>query len=85
MIINLSNKLRSANARLAQIPDYDPVAKEHYWAMILTFKVNPEKVDLEGTAFLDHENLVSVAGVCCYYCQRLFSPEIAKMRCYYAH
>lgn len=69
---------------LDRIPDYDPRTGEHLWIVTTAHRVDPEQWrsgDPTATPMLDHENLLSVAGPGCYYCEQYYSPLLATRRC----
>jgi hypothetical protein len=69
---------------LDRIPAYDPRSGEHLWIVTGAWKVNPEQwhsPDPNVTPLLDSENLLSVAGPGCYWCEAYYSPTLATRRC----
>lgn len=64
-----------------KIPDYDPRSGDHFWVMGLLYKVDPEKLAAGEQGILDTENLVSMQGPGCYYCEQVYTPLLAKRRC----
>lgn len=69
---------------LDRIPDYDPRSGEHLWVVAGAWRVTPDQwtsSDPAVTPILDQENLLSVAGPGCYYCEAYYSPRLAKRRC----
>jgi hypothetical protein len=63
-----------------RIPEFDPRSGEHYWIVLTTYKVDPEKFT-KGEGFLDTENLVSVSPPGCYHCEQVYTPYLAHRRC----
>jgi hypothetical protein len=64
-----------------RIPDFDPRSGEHLWITIAAYKVDPEKSLSGGPTILDYENLLSVEGPGCYYCESEYNTLIASRRC----
>ncbi len=65
-----------------RIPLFDPRSGEHFWIMALAYRVDPKLfADGTHTPILDRENLASVSGPGCYYCEQPYSPQIAARRC----
>jgi hypothetical protein len=66
-----------------RIPDYDPRAGNHLWSMTGLWQVDPQQWssgDASITPFLDHENLLSIAGPGCFYCEQVYTPLLASRR-----
>jgi len=63
-----------------EIPEFDPRTGDHYWHIIANWKVDP-LVWLKGDSHLDSENLLTITAPCCYYCERFYTPLLAKRRC----
>lgn len=66
-----------ANGYVNRVPPFDPEAGEHLWIWAALFRANPGT----ETPMLDGENLLSVQGIDCYYCEQEYSPELAARRC----
>jgi hypothetical protein len=67
---------------LDRIPDFDPRSGEHLWIWSVVFRADPVKLaDPTSTPMLDHENLLSIAGPGCFYCQRSWGGALAGERC----
>lgn len=67
-----------------RVPDYDPRSGDHLWIVTTAYQVDPEhwrSPDPTVTPMLDHENLLSVAGPGCFYCEQVYTPQLAKRRC----
>lgn len=47
----------------------------------VVFRVNPGTFDPEHPVSLDMENLVMIAGVGCFYCERAYEPRLLHRRC----
>lgn len=62
-----------------RIPDYDPRSGEHLWMLLTMYKWNPPSAG--KPILLDHENLLSVDGPGCYYCEQQYSQLLATRRC----
>lgn len=67
---------------LDRIPPYDPRSGEHLWSWAVLYRAAPDKLgDPTHTPILDMENLLSVAGPGCYYCEAVYTPLLASRRC----
>lgn len=64
-----------------KVPDYDPRAGDHLWLMITMYRCDPNKLEEGHPAVLDHENLISVTGPGCYYCEKPYDGLLATRRC----
>lgn len=67
-----------------RIPDYDPRTGNHLWIVTSVYQVDPQQWrsdDPTVTPMLDHENLLSVAGPGCFYCEQVYTPLLATRRC----
>lgn len=61
----------------AQIPDLPP--GEHLWLLFAAFRVrDPEST---GQQHLDMENLVTIDGPGCYYCEAPYTRALAARPC----
>ncbi len=60
----------------AQIPAQRP--GEHLWIVVSMFRVVPRD---EGKYFLDTENLLTIEGPGCYWCEDKWTPELASKPC----
>lgn len=60
-----------------RVPDFDPRTGEHLWTIVNMYRWNP------GTEspILDMENLLTVQGPGCFYCEQVYTPQAAKRRC----
>lgn len=62
-------------AKPAEMP---PFQGQHMWVVAAAFRVVPEP----GKSYdLDMENLLTVDGPGCWYCERRWSPLIASIPC----
>lgn len=59
----------------ARLPDRVP--GEHLWIVVSMFRVRPE----QPKHFLDTENLLTIEGPGCYWCERTWEPGAEKTRC----
>ena len=67
-----------------RVPPFDKTKREHYWIVMLTFKIDVE--NLEGSAHtfdLKPTDIVSTSVVGCYYCQTPYTKEVNKLACEY--
>lgn len=55
------------------------VAGEHLWILAGMWAVKPEP--RKGQYLLDVENLVTLTGPGCWYCEQPWTPELAAARC----
>jgi hypothetical protein len=70
-----------AEPNLDRIPEFDARSGNHYWIGLVSFHVDPSSWSHGEQQHFDMENLVSVAGPGCYYCEQPYSDRIAKRRC----
>ena len=61
-----------------RIPEFDPRSGEHLWTIFTMYRWGGPTVE---TPTLDVENLLSVMGPGCYYCESVYSDQLAKRRC----
>jgi len=69
---------------LDRIPNYDPRRGDHLWIVTGVWRVDPEdwvSDDPTVEPLLDQENLISVAGPGCFYCERYYTPWLGRRRC----
>lgn len=65
-----------------KVRKYDPSKPEHYFIVLLAHSVTFENA-MSGTRLdLDHENLVSVVGPYCFYCQLRSGDSNLTEKCY---
>jgi hypothetical protein len=65
-------------SELDRTPPFDPRTGEHLWTMITMYRWGGPGVERPT---LDMENLLSVVGPGCYYCEQPYSEYLAKRRC----
>lgn len=53
------------------------VPGEHLWIAMATYKVRPEAKE----HFLDTENLLSIDGPGCFWCEQPWKPGMEKTKC----
>lgn len=53
------------------------VAGEHLWIMTGLWRVNPTRDQVH----LDMENLISVDGPGCFWCEETYSPALSAKQC----
>lgn len=64
------------------VPNYDPATHKHLWVAVTMYEVNPARaVDPDQPTYLDSENLLTVAGPACFYCEEGYTPRRAASRC----
>lgn len=69
-------------AQLDRTPEFDPRTGEHLWIWIVVFRAQPQLIgDPTHTPILDMENLLSVSGPGCLYCEQDYSARLAARRC----
>jgi len=77
-----TNTHQYVNAFTPRIPEYDKRSGNHLWTIITMYRVDPLKFsDPTATPMLDMENLLTVMGPGCYYCEQLYTPLLAMRRC----
>lgn len=59
------------HAKLEQVPG------EHLWICVSMFRVRPE----QPKHYLDTENLLTIEGPGCYWCEQEWKPGLEKTRC----
>jgi hypothetical protein len=64
-----------------RIPDFDARAGEHLWCTVAAWRVNPVNAQAGERIELDHENLLYIGGLGCYYCEQMWDPRLLKRRC----
>jgi len=64
-----------------RIPPFDPRSGDHIWLIITAYRVDPARWTPGHSPHLDTENLVSIVGPGCYYCERPYSERLARRRC----
>lgn len=57
------------------------VPGEHLWIVAGAWKVNPENWHSAGRVDLDVENMVSLSGLGCYWCEREYEKRLTYRRC----
>jgi hypothetical protein len=60
-----------------RVPEYDPRSGDHLWAVFSMYRVNPQAEE----PMLDVENLLTVQGPGCYFCEEPYTPRLSKRRC----
>lgn len=65
------------------IPEYDPVRKEHFWLVSVGYRINnPEAVMAgEDTPHLDRENRVAVTPAMCLHCEQIWTRRLHYRKC----
>lgn len=66
---------------MSNLPQYDPVAKEHYWQIVACYTYDGKKGQTQDIT-IDHENLFSISAPGCYHCFVPYSPEVKDKPCY---
>lgn len=61
-----------------RVPDFDPRAGDHLWIVNATYRWGGPS---EGPSYLDTENLILITGPGCYYCEQVWTPQLATRRC----
>lgn len=65
-----------------RIPDFDPRTGDHLWSVMTMYRVQPAMwQDPTATPHLDMENLLTVQGPFCYYCEKPYTALLATRRC----
>jgi hypothetical protein len=76
--------VQEAPGALDKIPPYDPRTGEHYWIIPVVYHVGDPAAWFDpaaGKQHLDMENLVLVAGVGCYHCEKPYEARMLHRRC----
>lgn len=60
-----------------RIPEFDKHSGAHLWTVISMYRWAPGT----ETPMLDMENLLSVQGPGCYYCEKPYTKLLATRRC----
>lgn len=60
------------------VPDFDKRKGEHLWTVLACYQVKDPTAE---NLTLDHENLLTVAGPGCYYCEQPYSDRMKYRRC----
>jgi hypothetical protein len=63
--------------RLPGVPPFDPRTGSHLWTWVALYRASPTA----ELPMLDVENLLTVEGIGCYYCEDVYSPRLASRRC----
>ncbi len=61
-----------------RIPAFDSRSGDHLWAIITMFRWGGPEIEKH---MLDQENLLSIAGPTCFYCEKPWSERLSKRRC----
>jgi hypothetical protein len=69
------------NTKKTELPRFDPLNKAHFWAMFGVWSIDPAKAVTGEQSSLDLENLVSIQGPACLFCEQVYSSVLAKMQC----
>jgi hypothetical protein len=66
----------------SKVPEFDRRSGDHYWVIITTYNIkNPSTWGKDGHGLLDHESLVFVSPIGCYFCEQMHTPLLEKRRC----
>lgn len=68
-------------ARLNLIPPWDPVQRQHYWAVQMIFRLSEKAIRPDSAPILDRENLVQVSPPVCYHCEIVYNRKQAALPC----
>jgi hypothetical protein len=60
------------------LPVFDPRSGEHLWAIFTAYRWGGPHVE---TPMLDGETLLMATGPGCYFCERLYTAQLAQRRC----
>lgn len=69
--------LVAVDGNVDRVPDFDPRTGEHLWTWGVLFRATPGVEE----PMLDAENLLRIAGIGCYYCERVYGERLAQRRC----
>jgi hypothetical protein len=66
-----------------RVPEFDKRTGDHLWIMLACWRVDPAKLarPLDGPSLLDSENMLTLNGPGCYFCEQIYSPRLATRRC----
>ena len=64
-----------------RVPEFDSRSGDHLWIIAGAWAVRPEVWNGDNLPHLDRENLVSISGPGCWYCEMPWHPILAKRRC----
>jgi hypothetical protein len=67
--------------RYPGLPEYDPRSGNHCWIITPVYKINPTKWPADDQVHLDKENLMTIAGPACLFCEQGYSKYLANRRC----
>lgn len=65
-----------------RVPEFDPRSGDHLWVVLTMYRIDPSGfADASRTPMLDTENLLTVQGPGCYFCEEPYTPRLASRRC----
>lgn len=64
-----------------RVPDFDPVKRQHFWAIFVGYAIDIRNIEEGKEGILDHENMVQVSPPGCYHCERPYSKFLASQKC----
>jgi hypothetical protein len=70
-------------AGLPGIPEFDPVSAEHFFCLIVTYRVIDPAAALDDTSptYFDRENLVDASPLICLHCEEAYDKAMAADPC----
>jgi hypothetical protein len=72
-----SENLQRIDGFVDRVPEFNPRSADHLWTYLTMYRTDPTN----ELPMLDRENLLSIVGPCCFYCERGYSPLLASRRC----
>lgn len=61
----------------AKIPEQ--VAGQHLWIVVAMYQVKRPKAGMQ--VIMDMENLLTIEGIGCYWCEEKWTPDLEKQKC----
>jgi hypothetical protein len=58
---------------LHRIPEYDPKLRQHFWIIPVAYAVDPRSWKEGDSPMLNANNICSIPGAGCYYCERVYT------------
>jgi len=61
----------------------DPGRGKHLWTIIALYVIADPAVSMnpKGQILLDRENLLTVEGLCCFKCEKTWTPDVGRRYC----
>ena len=79
---NTTGFQQEVGSDIDRIPEFDERTGDHLWSVMSMYRVQPAMwQDPTATPHLDAENLLTVQGPFCYYCEKPYTSLLATRRC----